>query len=79
MSEVERLSAGHRDIDGLVASVDKKDLIERALVCPRGFADGEHARERIAARIPPMPCTGGAGQWSVAESRDRPATWAEVA
>ncbi|MFF5211972.1 hypothetical protein [Streptosporangium sp. NPDC000396] len=30
-----------------------KDLIEHALACPHSFASCEHAREQIAARIPP--------------------------
>ncbi|WP_182898159.1 MerR family transcriptional regulator [Microbispora sp. H10830] len=30
-----------------------KDLIEHALACPHRFADCPHAREQIAARIPP--------------------------
>ncbi|MBE1532108.1 MerR family transcriptional regulator [Actinomadura algeriensis] len=29
-----------------------KELIEHALACPYSFAECEHARERIAARIP---------------------------
>ncbi|MDT0541305.1 MULTISPECIES: hypothetical protein [Streptomyces] len=32
-----------------------KDLIEHALDCPYSFADCEHAREQIAARVPPPP------------------------
>ncbi|MBP2706372.1 MerR family transcriptional regulator [Microbispora sp. RL4-1S] len=39
-----------------------KDLIEHALACPYRFADCEHAREQIAARIPPGPrADGGSG------------------
>jgi DNA-binding transcriptional MerR regulator len=30
-----------------------KDLIEHALACPLSFDECPHARERIAARIPP--------------------------
>ncbi|MGP3960098.1 MerR family transcriptional regulator [Nonomuraea sp. 3N208] len=30
-----------------------KELIEHALACPHSFAECEHARERIAAHIPP--------------------------
>ncbi|MGN9838807.1 MerR family transcriptional regulator [Nonomuraea sp. H19] len=32
-----------------------KDLIEHALACPYSFAECEHAREQIAAHIPPSP------------------------
>ncbi|WP_106402875.1 helix-turn-helix domain-containing protein [Actinocorallia populi] len=32
-----------------------RDLIEHALACPHTFAECEHARERITARIPPAP------------------------
>ncbi|WP_433351815.1 MerR family transcriptional regulator [Microtetraspora malaysiensis] len=32
-----------------------KELIEHALACPQPFAECEHARGRIAARIPPGP------------------------
>jgi DNA-binding transcriptional MerR regulator len=32
-----------------------KELIEHALACPLGIAECEHAREHIAARIPPLP------------------------
>ncbi|WP_223166265.1 MerR family transcriptional regulator [Nonomuraea sp. SYSU D8015] len=32
-----------------------KELIEHALACPHTFAECEHARDQIAARIPPLP------------------------
>lgn len=32
-----------------------KELIEHALACPQSLAECEHAREHIAARIPPLP------------------------
>ncbi|GAA4148383.1 MerR family transcriptional regulator [Actinomadura keratinilytica] len=32
-----------------------KELVEHALACPHGFAECEHARKQIAARIPPAP------------------------
>ncbi len=32
---------------------EAKKLIEHALACPHSFAECEHAREQIAARIPP--------------------------
>ncbi|GAA4086178.1 hypothetical protein GCM10022214_52860 [Actinomadura miaoliensis] len=32
-----------------------KELVEHALACPHTFAECEHARQRIAARIPPAP------------------------
>lgn len=35
-----------------------KDLVEHALACPHSFADCEHVREHIAARIPPAPRSG---------------------
>ncbi|MET7330765.1 MerR family transcriptional regulator [Nonomuraea sp. NPDC005650] len=31
-----------------------KDLIEHALACPQSFAECEHARRQVAARIPPL-------------------------
>lgn len=36
-----------------------KDLIKHALACPHSFADCEHAREQIAARIPQIPYRPG--------------------
>ncbi|MDF2708129.1 MerR family transcriptional regulator [Nonomuraea muscovyensis] len=54
----------HRDLlRGHVAELEQriararsaKDLIEHALACPHRFADCEHARDQIAARIPPVP------------------------
>ncbi|MBC6456620.1 MerR family transcriptional regulator [Actinomadura sp. HBU206391] len=35
-----------------------KELIEHALACPIPFAECEHARDRIASRIPPPPPAG---------------------
>ncbi|GLZ13573.1 hypothetical protein Acsp04_38080 [Actinomadura sp. NBRC 104425] len=42
-----------------------KELVEHALACPHGFAECEHARKRIAARIPPPP-----GRSSASEGHD---------
>ncbi|WP_433176997.1 MerR family transcriptional regulator [Actinoallomurus sp. CA-150999] len=58
----------HRDllrhhIAALEQRIDRaraaKDLIEHALACPHDFAECEHARERISARIPPPPLRQG--------------------
>ena len=38
-----------------------KELIEHALACPHSFAECEHARERITARIPPALGRGPEG------------------
>ncbi|OLT33236.1 hypothetical protein BJF79_08135 [Actinomadura sp. CNU-125] len=38
-----------------------KELIEHALDCPYSFAECEHAREQIAARIPAAPGRTAAG------------------
>ncbi|MFI0446770.1 MerR family transcriptional regulator [Actinomadura sp. 6N118] len=43
-----------------------KKLIEHALACPYSFSECEHAREQIAARIPPAPGPDSADpQWHV--------------
>ncbi|MEU4229243.1 hypothetical protein AB0F17_33535 [Nonomuraea sp. NPDC026600] len=59
-----------------------KDLIEHAFACPHRFADCEHARDQIAARIPPAPHSGhggGNGKWPEAESQRRSAELARPA
>ncbi|WP_330249366.1 MerR family transcriptional regulator [Nocardia sp. NBC_00565] len=38
-----------------------KELIEHALACPHSFAECEHAREQIMARIPPALVRGPDG------------------
>ncbi|MGY2031552.1 helix-turn-helix domain-containing protein [Nocardia gipuzkoensis] len=47
-----------------------KELIEHALACPHSFAECEHAREHIAARIPPLlPRSSGSVQLGHAPTR----------
>ncbi|MEV0231823.1 hypothetical protein [Nonomuraea sp. NPDC050786] len=38
-----------------------KELIEHAMACPESFAECEHARERIAAHVPPPAGTAHSG------------------
>ncbi|TMR94798.1 MerR family transcriptional regulator [Nonomuraea basaltis] len=49
----------HRQVAELERRISRaraaKELIEHALACPHSFAECEHARERIAAHIPPAP------------------------
>ncbi|WP_157247311.1 MerR family transcriptional regulator [Nonomuraea typhae] len=45
-----------RELEHRIAQAQAaKTLIEHALACPHSFAECEHAREQIAARIPPAP------------------------
>jgi MerR family copper efflux transcriptional regulator len=49
----------HRHVDELEQRISRaraaKELIEHALACPHSFAECEHARDQIAAWIPPAP------------------------
>lgn len=48
-----------RHVDELERRISRaraaKELIEHALACPHPFPECEHARDQIAARIPPEP------------------------
>ncbi|MGI5157745.1 MerR family transcriptional regulator [Microbispora sp. CA-102843] len=52
----------HRHVQELDQRISQaqaaKELIEHALACPHSFAECRHARDRIAARIPPAPDQG---------------------
>ncbi|UBU18372.1 hypothetical protein [Nonomuraea gerenzanensis] len=55
-----------RHVGGLERRISQaraaKELIEHALACPDSFAECRHARDRIAARIPPAPQGHGTGR-----------------
>ncbi|MGW4800898.1 MerR family transcriptional regulator [Nonomuraea sp. NPDC004297] len=70
----------HRDLlrghlDELERRISKaraaKDMIEHALACPHDFAECRHARDQIAAWIPPAPGQAAPGEADGACARIR--------